>query len=162
MPMRRFAACFSVALFIAGCSNSIEADAPPEPSLTTYALTVGFYNVITYEPLLEPQCDRVTGRGSAFDDVPNATYSLVGQTRNIIGILYPVAERQPSCTFVFTGEFESLPDLLLIQGPRMQQNGFPVRSIDWSENRAVAGMAEVTVLAELELTVNLSDFNPYG
>ena len=162
MPMRRFAACLSVALCIAGCANDSEVEAAPEPSLTTYALTVGFYNGVTYEPLLEPQCDRVAGRGSTFDDVPNATYSLVDATRNIIGILYPVGERQPGCTFAFTGEFETLPDLLLIQGPRMQQNGFPVRSSDWSENRALAGIDEVTVLAELELTVNLSDFNPYG
>lgn len=124
--------------------------APPK---TTYALTVTLFDEERFRPLSDRQCSRATNPGKSFDNVPSATYSLVDQTNNIIGILFPVVEQQPGCTFAYTGEFEMLPDLLLIRGPRMQQNGFPVRRSDWAENRAVAGQT-VTLLVDLSLSVN--------
>lgn len=123
------------------------------PPTTTYALTVTLFDEERFRPLSDRQCGRATDPGKSFDNVPSATYSLVDQTNNIIGILFPVVEQQPDCTFAYTGEFEALPDLLLIRGPRMQQNGFPVRRGDWAENRAVAGQI-VTLLVDLSLSVN--------
>ena len=123
------------------------------PTTATYALTVTLFDEERFRPLSDRQCSKATDPGKSFDNVPSATYSLVDQTNNIIGILFPVVERQSGCTFAYTGEFETLPDLLLIQGPRMQQNGFPVQGSDWAEKRAVAGQT-VTLLAELSLGVN--------
>ena len=160
------------ALMLTGCASNEDGAAAPDtsataaapttvapttsttaPPVTTYALTVTLYDEERYRPLSDRQCGKATGPGDSFDNVPSATYSLVDQTNNIVGILFPVVEQQSDCTFAYTGEFEALPDLLLIRGPRMQQNGFPVRQSDWAENRAVAGQT-VTLLAELSLGVN--------
>ena len=178
MPRTLTAALLVTALLLTGCASSgSEADTPeatPEttigptttapptttvaptttvPPLATYALTVTLFDEERYRPLSDRQCTKATGPGKGFDNVPSATYSLVDQTNNIVGILFPIVEQQPDCTFVYTGDFEALPDLLLIRGPRMQQNGFPVRQSDWAENRAVAGQT-ATLLAELSLGVN--------
>ena len=166
------------ALLLAGCSSTdrdaVASDTEPDatrvsitttmptttavpttttPPTTTYALTVTLFDEERFRPLSDRQCNRATDPGKSFDNVPSATYSLVDQTNNIIGILFPVVEQQPDCTFAYTGEFQMLPDLLLIRGPRMQQNGFPVRRSDWAENRAVAGQT-VTLLVDLSLSVN--------
>ena len=119
-----------------------------EPPTTTYVLRVTLFSEQNLRELSSYDCREVTSVGGNFDDVPSATYSLVDQTNNIIGILLPEIATVNTCTFEFVGDFVSVPDLMLIRGPRMQQNGFPVKTQDHFVDEAGR-----VVIAELSLAV---------
>lgn len=119
-----------------------------EPPTTTYVLRVSLFSDQNFRELSSYDCREVTSVGGNYDDVPSATYSLVDQTNNIIGILLPEIATVNTCTFEFVGDFVSVPDLMLIRGPRMQQNGFPVRLEDYFVDEAGR-----VVIAELSLSV---------
>ncbi|MCZ0940405.1 MAG: hypothetical protein OXJ55_17310 [Caldilineaceae bacterium] len=127
--------------------------APPTTTTTapptiTYVLRVTLFSEQNLRELSSYDCREVISVGGNYDDVPSATYSLVDQTNNIIGILLPEVATVNTCTFEFVGDFVSVPDLMLIRGPRMQQNGFPVRSEDFFIDEVGR-----VVIAELSLSV---------
>ncbi len=111
--------------------------------------TTQLYNERNGRELSPRQCDGETAEGEPFDNVPYATYSLLDGTRNIIGIMKPVG-KVGDCTFEYELTTGEVSDLLLIQGPRMQQNGFPTSEDEWYERDDGA-----IVIAELSLGVRL-------
>ena len=117
------------------------------PPQATYVFTTQLYNEATGRELSTSQCSRETADGEPYDNVPYATYSLLDSTRNIIGIMKPVGN-VGDCTFEYELTTGEVSDLLLIQGPRMQQNGFPASEDDWYEREDGA-----IVIAELSLGV---------
>lgn len=139
---------------------------PPEPTTTTaptttttttavtvvpVTFTVAVINESYGSPLTQRQCSAATGRSGNFDDIPSATYALTNAQGDVISVLFPEADAPDDrCVFTFSGEVEGgLPERMTLRGPRMQQNGFPIRSEDIS---TIEGGA--FLLAELSISVN--------
>ena len=115
---------------------------------------------VTVDSLIAPRCTYVEGYSSnqplsesGYADVPNATFVVRDGENNVIGRLRPdempadleeLHELIGNCTFIYTGKFD-LADVMLIEGPRMQDGGFPV----WRED--TYDLDGITVLAELSL-----------
>ena len=116
--------------------------------------------LITVNSLVAPRCTYVEGFSgnkplseSGYSDVPNATFVVRDGSNNVIGRLRPddvpdaideLAKSLGNCTFIYTGEFD-LADVMLIEGSRMQDGGFPV----WRED--TYDLSGMTVLVELSL-----------
>ena len=141
-------------------SPSTTTTTTPPPTTTTeapppihiYALHLTLLDEVRQRPLGPATCEGATRGGALVGDIPSATFSVADGSSNIIGLLVPERTPGDNCTFFYTGEFEELPDIILIRGPRMQQNGFPVRSEDFY--RASGDRAPEIVVAHLTLNVN--------
>ena len=171
MPKTLIAVTVTV-LLLAGCTSSdndgSETEQPPTPTASATAeannndgseaeqpeplnyMSVQLYDEDNFGALTASECLSATGPGEPYDNVPNATFSVMNERMEVIGVLFPdhrLGARAPTCTYLFSGSFD-LSDRMLIQGPRMQQNGFPVL------------LSEVTdidgdkLLVELSLGVN--------
>lgn len=90
---------------------------------------------------------------TGYSDVPNATFVVRDGRNNVIGRLQPddmpdaladLNQLLDACSFIYTGEFD-LADVMIIEGSRMQDGGFPV----WKED--TYDLYGMTVLAELSI-----------
>lgn len=149
MPKTLIAVVVTV-LLLAGCtSNDNDASETEQPEPLNY-MSVQLYDEDNFGELTASECLSATGPGEAYDNVPNATFSVVNERMEVIGVLFPdysLDAGAPTCTYFFSGSFD-LSDRMLIQGPRMQQNGFPVLLRD------VTDINGDKLLVELSLGVN--------
>ena len=122
-------AMLSVVVAMLAVSACSDAGTP-----VTYTMTVQLYDEDTFRELTPIKCEQKTGPGEPYFNVPSATYSLVDSTGDTFGVMFPDG-LVSSCTFQYSIEMipEEMPDLLLVRGPRMQQNGFPARKVDFTE-----------------------------
>lgn len=135
--MRTLTAMAVAVLLLAGCtSTDNETDAADTTMQPMNYMSVQLYDEDNYGELTHHECNSATGPGESFDNVPSATFSVMNERMEVIGVLFPdrtLAIDAPTCTYFFSGSF-GLSDKMLIQGPRMQQNGFPVLLSDVTED----------------------------
>lgn len=155
MP-RTLTGLVATVLLLAGCTDGSTDASSDAPTTTTESseplnyISVHLYDEDNFGNLTASECLSATGPGESFDNVPSATFSVMNERMEVIGVLFPDYDfgiGAPTCTYFFSGTFE-LSERMLIQGPRMQQNGFPVLLRD------VIDVNDNKLLADLSLGVN--------